>query len=180
MLDRRRILGAFPNSLSGERSLHLSIRAALLLLTIFFFDVSPSAAQQCLPNGCGPQGFFNYVVPNRIAHCKFKDACDAHDICYSECLSCSPTWQRAVCSGAENKKKRKIACDVNFRDKLTEQNKGSRICAAFVRAYYLAVVSMGESWHRGKPPDDEAAEQFKATFEDEMAEAGLPITLRPK
>ena len=124
---------------------------------------------RCTVNGCGPDGFFGALIPNKVAGCKFKKACDAHDVCYSKCLVCHPFHTDATCHGYENKQKRRLACDTAFKDEMLAQNKSTRICRLAAEAYYVAVRKYGENLHRGvDPPSDRDKAEFEKLFREEL------------
>lgn len=54
-------------------------------------DRVPHPGYTATSNGCGPEnGFFKYVVPNRLGPLRnidFTPACNGHDICYGTCNS---------------------------------------------------------------------------------------------
>ena len=128
-------------------------------------DVLPEEHQK-FQNGCGT-GWNSYLVPNEIplAGCKFEQACNAHDLCYSKCVSkdnldnplckykrcwtpgdlkgkkiCQdPEYGRLVNAAVE----RKNTCDQSFYNKLVSDNQNVPICDKFARIYRYAVSKLG-------------------------------------
>jgi hypothetical protein len=126
-------------------------------------------ANACTPNGCGPGGFFGAAVPNELAGCSFKAACDAHDVCYSKCLSCHPFSKSPTCQGADNKAARRLECDGDFKKALVRASGSSKVCLAAADAYHFSVRKFGDSYHRGNKSKLSEADQFKAIFDAEYA-----------
>lgn len=134
-----------------------------------------STSHTCRANGCGPDGWFGMVVPNEIAGCSFKPACDSHDICYSKCLSCHSYSDSPICYGLDNRRMRQAECDTDFRADLVKASGGSKVCLLASRIYHRVVTDLGVRYHRGltATPGDEAERdaEFKRRFEAEFAKA---------
>lgn len=133
-----------------------------------------ATAHSCPVNGCGPDGFFGMIVPNRLAGCRFKAACDAHDVCYSKCLPCHTFSNSPLCYGLDNKQARRTECDDDFKKRLLSDNPGSLVCRTASEAYYRAVRQFGNSSHRSIRPSNEKltadrSAAFKRAFEAELA-----------
>lgn len=143
--------------------------AALLLATPAAAQQSKSPAHTCAVNGCGPDGFWGAVIPNELAGCKFKSACDAHDVCYAKCTPCHPYHTNARCFGIDNKLARRGECDKDFESQMVKENGGTSICRVAARAYATAVRSMGDSYHRGSRPAAVNAAEFEKVFAAEFA-----------
>ncbi|MGH6814927.1 MAG: hypothetical protein ACREC6_04425 [Hyphomicrobiaceae bacterium] len=90
------------------------------------------------------------LIPNRIADCLFKAACDKHDACYSRCeKGCGDLYGRPECEGTcETKRERKKLCDKDFRMQLVRDNLGKPHCRTAATAYYLAVTHGGCTYFR--------------------------------
>jgi hypothetical protein len=120
---------------------------------------------QCLPNGCGPDGWLGTVVPQSILGCHFKEACDGHDKCYSRCLECGDLYGQATCNGTcEDKRERKQACDTEFYNKLLVNNPGPH-CRLAATAYYYAVRYKGCSYFRKYRGEQRSREDIQRDFE---------------
>jgi len=123
-------------------------------------------AAQCMANGCGPGGWLGTVVPNKIASCSFKAACDAHDLCYSRCENCGDLFGRPECIGTcEQKKDRKDRCDRDFYDMMVGANGGRKHCVLAAKAYYLAVSYRGCTYFRSTREARFDRESFQTDFE---------------
>jgi hypothetical protein len=121
----------------------------------------------CKVNGCGPEGWFNAVVPDEIAGCSFKKACDAHDLCYSKCLPCHTFSDSPLCSGDANRKLRRTQCDSEFKAELSQASSKKLICQIAAEAYYLAVRELGDFHFRGDPPAEAVTKRFQSVFDAE-------------
>ena len=132
-----------------ETDLMRSALPILMLLSSALLGATPIAAQTCQANGCGPSGWLGTAIPNRIANCTFKAACDNHDVCYSRCESCGDLHGKPECSGTcEMKRERKTKCDADFRNQIVQANLGKSHCQAAATAYYLAVTYGGCAFFR--------------------------------
>jgi hypothetical protein len=132
-------------------------------------QTADKTAHTCPVNGCGPDGWFGIVVPNEVAGCNFKRACDAHDLCYAKCLPCHSFSDSPLCYGLDNKKARRKECDASFKQSLTKAAGSSTTCLIAADAYHFAVRKLGNSFHRGEPPTKDEADEFKQAFEAEFA-----------
>jgi hypothetical protein len=122
-------------------------------------------ANQCLPNGCGPDGWLGTVIPQSLVGCHFKEACDGHDRCYSRCLECGDLYGQATCNGTcEEKRERKQACDTEFYDKMLVNNLGGH-CRLAATAYYYAVRYKGCSYFRKQRGEQRSREDIQKDFD---------------
>jgi hypothetical protein len=138
----------------------------LMLLSCALLGATPIAAQTCQANGCGPSGWLGTAIPNRIANCTFKAACDNHDVCYSRCESCGDLHGKPECSGTcEMKRERKTKCDADFRNQIVQANLGKSHCQAAATAYYLAVTYGGCAYFRSIRDALAVREKWQSDFE---------------
>ena len=89
-------------------------------------------------NGCGGAGITEHIVPNSYFNANFKPACDAHDICYTDC------------------NKTKERCDDEFYDDLMDACRKAypswwevgalASCEAVVHGYYQSVRTFGHGF----------------------------------
>jgi hypothetical protein len=142
--------------------------ALTIVISLFLATVGSarSEAQTCQANGCGPSGWLGTVVPNRIANCTFKAACDNHDVCYSRCESCGDLHGKQECDGTcEMKRERKTKCDADFRNQIVQANLGKSHCRAAATAYYLAVTYGGCAFFRAIRDAVAVREKWQTDFE---------------
>jgi len=119
-------------------------------------------------NGCGSEkGLDRKIVPNEISisKCIFLDACNKHDICYSQCsapfkqgdppqceyLRCrkgGDLFNKQECQSndmiALNNRAniRKTRCDAQFLEDIVTNNNGKDSCIAWAH-FYTAAVGIG-------------------------------------
>jgi hypothetical protein len=138
------------------------ITALTLILLVFTSSThaSDKDSSKSLPNGCG-SGWNRYLVPDSIpvVQCKFKDACNTHDICYSTCegrLDKECEYRRCRRGGpkcdtderylslAVEAAQRRNKCDNNFYADIVKLNKDRLSCRAFAVIYRDAVKLWGD------------------------------------
>lgn len=88
------------------------------------------------PNGCGGEGFTQYIVPDSFIRVNFTQACVGHDLCYADC------------------EKTREECDSRFREDLMAECEraypgfwGSvprQVCYGLAGIYHVAVLWAGK------------------------------------
>lgn len=146
--------------------------AIFLLISAFHARSQPVTATP--PNGCGT-GWSLYFVPNSVplAGCRFKQACDSHDMCYDKCSgsfegrceyrrcrSGGDLFQKTTCitdsrllTSQAMAEERRARCDASFYMQMRMLNKGKLVCEAFSIVYRDAVKTWGG-------PEFSGADQF--------------------
>lgn len=140
----------------------------LLVLAIFTAWVGSLAAQQiCESNGCGTK-WNRWLVPDSPFGISFRQACDAHDVCYAGCPVTGEKQGLYSCeTGATVSLKTRACCDDTFLLDLVNscrsQADSSKLCKVGSALYFLAVDAFGSSaftgtpikeWLRDKVPED--------------------------
>lgn len=145
---------------------------SFLALNVVFTGAMAQGANQCTPNGCGPAGWLGWLVPNSPLGCQFKAACDAHDICYSRCVTgCSSNAGTPACDGdCQARKAEKDKCDTAFVTKLKADNPGKARCQELADDYYWFVSNCGCKFFRGfienaKAISSEFQQEFRQSAE---------------
>lgn len=115
--------------------------------------VAPTAAQTVpalVTNGCG-SGRIAFLVPDNtmLSSCKFKNACDRHDICYGRCLPGGNLAGNSTCGVVEAKALRRQTCDTAMQRDIIADNAGKSVCSLYASVYRFAVQLMGEQYFRG-------------------------------
>ena len=139
-----------------------------LLLAISTVPTTTYAKNTCVLNGCGPSGWWGNVVPDSVAGCNFRQACDSHDTCYSRCAKCGDLKKAGSkkCNGScEEKRARKDSCDLNFHEAMIAGNPNSALCKVAATAYYLTVSYRGCSYFRGVKGTKSNRKKFQKDFE---------------
>jgi hypothetical protein len=142
----------------------------------------------CPANGCGPQSWRVKCIPDRFLGCNFREACDKHDVCYSQCAACGKRHDDNVCRVATERKKLRSVCDGAIERDIARINRGSVLCAGFGWIYKWAVQRFGESSFatraleaaRGPTTEGARAEAIKREMEaiaDYAANGGREIDL---
>ncbi len=78
-------------------------------------------------NGCGPSVLPDFLTDPASEVTNFRDACNAHDICYDDCAI--PREQ----------------CETNFKNDMYEECNGDFLCEFLADLYHGAVNTLGES-----------------------------------
>lgn len=140
----------------------------LLVLAIFTAWVgSPAAQQTCESNGCGT-GWSRWLVPDSPFGISFRQACDAHDVCYAGCPVTGEKQGLYSCAtDATVNLTTRACCDDTFLLDLVNscrsQADSSKLCRVGSALYFLAVDAFGSSaftgtplkeWLRDKVPED--------------------------
>jgi hypothetical protein len=166
---------------------------------VTFSNSSAAYAQSTLPNGCGSD-FSKYIVPDRVANCTMKSACDLHDICYSKCAthaqikanpqecfyrSCEPGEEnhgKDACSPMkvqgllQEREKRRASCDVKLFADIARTNDDKLQCRAIGRIYERAVIVLGSTSFFGTTTSSgkftrEQRANYKKALDDFLANA---------
>lgn len=127
------------------------IRRFLTVLVIVI--ATPSLADDLpnnLPNGCGTSGWGS-VVPDQslITGCRFKEACDQHDICYGRCLPGGTLFGQNTCSDQKAKIERRTGCDSALYVDIASLNDDRAMCRAYGALYRWAVIRFGKDAFHG-------------------------------
>lgn len=118
---------------------------ALSIISFVAFSADMFPGKQT--NGCG-SGITEFLVPNKIANCKLKEACDRHDLCYGRCLEGGKLFGSEACNASEQEKEsRKQKCDVSLYDDIVQANQGS--CRGWASFYKFFVVHAGGGFFNG-------------------------------
>jgi hypothetical protein len=143
----------------------------LLTLVASFVWGAQALAQSPDPNGCG-SSLSHYVVPDRLAGCELKGACDAHDICYARCITPTQIANDGACfyrtceAGGSNaatsacsamkldemmqaREERKLKCDKKLFGDIKDNNQQRMVCRAIGRTYEVAVLVLGSGSFMG-------------------------------
>lgn len=108
---------------------------------------SPPALQT---NGCG-SNVSTYFVPDSWGNCKFKEACNEHDKCYSKCLEGGEFHGGAKCNDpGEVKEARRSQCDAELEQNIINNNEGR--CEGWAGTYGKAVRMAGGGSFNGIEP----------------------------
>lgn len=129
--------------------------AVALCLAHFHASAQDSIPPGMRTNGCGAaNSWSSKLVPNDalLGFCQFKQACDAHDRCYSRCLEGGVLFGKAECNdapGSENSSRRRMVCDAALGTGIMLHNKDKRVCSFYASLYQWAVERFGESSFSG-------------------------------
>ncbi len=139
-----------------------------------------SGRNTCEPNGCGPNGRWGRLVPNEVwGLCDFKEACNAHDLCYARCSPCGDLHGCPTCNkpkGSPEREARKVKCDAQLRKDIARINQRRLIpglCSAFGRTYEFAVGNAGGPYFNGYKLPSELANRIRGEFSALQALAKL-------
>ncbi len=149
---------------------HFILALAVLCTTTLHLHAQDN---QCTVNGCGPGGVLGKLIPNKyqgyFAQCEFKNACDKHDKCYSNCMKCS-SWY-----GTERCKEKscwfswentfKSQCDEQLYTDISLANQGNRVCDGFASVYKAAVKLLGCNFYYGQKFSRDKQLQFQKNFD---------------
>lgn len=155
----------------------------------------PAKDALAVTNGCGT-GWNTWLVPDSIplAACQFKQACDAHDVCYGRCegraadtkapecayLACVDAGELFETFRCESDARllrlktlaeiRKKACDDDLYKKIRALNPKKAVCAAFAVVYRAAVKKWGKGAFRGLDPSGRMLNQPRAKYDAAIRE----------
>lgn len=135
---------------------------------IFIFAASCSTAEETPPglqtNGCGAKGLQGYFVPDStlFSRCKFKTACDAHDICYGKCLEGGELYEdQQACNDQAARAIRKRSCDIDMFTDIVKNNEDKSICSFYGKVYRAAVSRFGDGNFNGREVNDLVLRAFE-------------------
>lgn len=125
----------------------------MILTVIVLMIATPSFATDLpnnLPNGCGTSGW-GAVVPDQsfITGCRFKDACDRHDVCYGRCLPGGTLFGQSTCTDEKERIERRTGCDSALYSDIASLNDDRAICGAYGALYRWAVIRFGKNAFHG-------------------------------
>ena len=150
LLGRGSSLEGDPMKALCKKALHACALSTILLLTVTAnADMSglPSALQT---NGCGST-FSSKWVPDKLADCDFRAACDEHDRCYGKCLEGGVLAGTERCLDPQNvKDTRRLQCDKNLQEDIKKHNNGS--CKGWAWLYGSVVKMAGGGSFNGMEP----------------------------
>jgi hypothetical protein len=123
----------------------LTILVFLIATPAFAFDLPAN-----VPNGCGTSDW-GAVVPDKsfITRCRFKEACDQHDVCYGRCLPGGTLFGQSTCADQKARSERRIGCDSALYSDIASLNEDRIICRAYGSLYRWAVIRFGEDAFHG-------------------------------